>query len=133
MISQNKANTMICRRFGKTELQMPVFTCGGMRYQQTWSEDIPEEFDLKVQENLEATVMRALELGICHIETARGYGSSEYQLGRILSKVPRKNFILQTKIGPKESADEFLRTFDHSMELLQLESVDLLSGHGINN
>jgi predicted aldo/keto reductase-like oxidoreductase len=26
------------RRFGKTELQMPVFSCGGMRYQHKWSE-----------------------------------------------------------------------------------------------
>jgi hypothetical protein len=28
------------RRFGRTGIQMPVFSCGGMRYQQSWS-DIP--------------------------------------------------------------------------------------------
>ena len=27
---------MIYRRFGRTELQLPVFSCGGMRYQQSW-------------------------------------------------------------------------------------------------
>ena len=36
--------------------------------------------------NLEATIRRAVDLGINHIETARGYGSSEMQLGRILQR-----------------------------------------------
>ncbi|KKK46787.1 hypothetical protein LCGC14_3161730, partial [marine sediment metagenome] len=31
---------MIYRRFGKTELQMPVITCGGMRFQHAW-QDMP--------------------------------------------------------------------------------------------
>ena len=38
-----------------------------------------------------------------HIETARGYGSSEYQLGFILPSFPRDEIMVQTKIGPKES------------------------------
>ena len=29
---------MIYRRFGKTELQMPVITCGGMRFQHAWQD-----------------------------------------------------------------------------------------------
>ena len=29
---------MLYRRFGKTDLQMPVFSCGGMRYQQSWND-----------------------------------------------------------------------------------------------
>src|SRR5690606_19603820 len=77
-----KNSTMRYRRFGRTELQMPVFSCGGMRYQYKWS-DVPlEEVPAENQANLEATVCRALELGINHIETARGYGSSEMQLGQ---------------------------------------------------
>ena len=24
------------RRFGRTEIQIPIFSCGGMRYQQSW-------------------------------------------------------------------------------------------------
>ncbi|WP_283159910.1 hypothetical protein [Microcystis aeruginosa] len=28
------------RRFGRTNLQMPVFSCGGMRYQFQW-QDVP--------------------------------------------------------------------------------------------
>jgi uncharacterized protein len=121
------------RRFGKTELQMPVFSCGGMRYQYKWQDVAPNEVPPNNQANLEATIRRAVELGINHIETARGYGSSEMQLGRILPAFPRERLIVQTKIAPFATADEFLRTFDRSMEYLRLDYVDLLSLHGINN
>lgn len=120
------------RRFGRTELKMPVFSCGGMRYQHTW-QDLPmEEIPADGQANLEATLHRALELGINHIETARGYGTSEMQLGRMLPSLPRENLIFQTKIGPNESAEKFSETFEKSMGYLQLGYVDLLAFHGIN-
>jgi uncharacterized protein len=121
------------RRFGKTELQMPVISCGGMRYQYKWQDVNPSEVPRENQENLEATIRRAVELGINHIETARGYGSSEMQLGRILPTFPREKLIVQTKIAPFATADEFRRTFDHSMKYLRLDHVELLSLHGINN
>ena len=121
------------RRFGRTELQMPVISCGGMRYQHKWQDTDPNEIPRENQENLEATIRRALELGINHIETARGYGTSEMQLGRILPTLPREKMIVQTKVAPKESTEEFLRTFDTSMKFLRLDRVDLLALHGINN
>jgi hypothetical protein len=121
------------RRFGKTELEMPVFSCGGMRYQHKWN-DIPwSEVPRKGQANLEATIHRAVDLGINHIETARGYGSSEMQLGPVLSQFPRENLIVQTKVAPCFTQKEFLNTFNRSMDYLQLEHVDLLALHGINN
>jgi uncharacterized protein len=85
------------------------------------------------QKNLEATIRYALDLGINHIETARGYGTSEVQLGKILPTLPRDNMIIQTKVGPKETPAEFLEAFETSMAALQLDHVDLLSIHGINN
>ena len=92
---------MLYRRFGRTELQIPVFSCGGMRYQYKW-QDVPQnEIPLKNQENLEATIKKSLEIGINHIETARGYGTSEIQLGKILPKFPRKKLVVQTKVGSK--------------------------------
>lgn len=120
------------KRFGRTEIQMPVLTCGGMRYQQGWNDLKPEEIDRKGQENLEACIYRALEHGIYHIETARGYGPSEMQLGWVLPKIDRDRILVQTKIGVKDSAREFLETFETSMNYLQLEYVDFLSVHGIN-
>jgi predicted aldo/keto reductase-like oxidoreductase len=121
------------RRFGRTELSMPVFSCGGMRYQFKWQDVPPHEIPAANQENLEATIRRAVELGINHIETARGYGSSEMQLGRILPTFPRQQIIVQTKVAPMAQPDDFLRTFDKSMEYLRLDYVDLLALHGLNN
>ena len=121
------------RRFGRTELAMPVFSCGGMRYQFKWQDVSPRDIPAENQDNLEATIRRALDLGINHIETARGYGSSEMQLGRILPALPRERMIVQTKVAPMADADDFLRTFDKSMGYLGLDHVDLLALHGINN
>jgi len=121
------------RRFGRTELQMPVFSCGGMRYQFKW-QDVPKwQIPSDNQQNLEATIRRSVELGINHIETARDYGTSELQLGQILPKFPREQLIVQTKIGPRADAKQFRETFKQSMRNLQLDYVDLLSVHGINN
>lgn len=120
------------RRFGRTELQMPVFSCGGMRYQHSWK-DVPlADIPRKNQENLEATICRALELGINHIETARGYGTSEVQLGQILPQLPRDSMIIQTKVSPEADALSFRQTLTQSLDNLKLEYVDLLGIHGIN-
>jgi len=121
------------RRFGRTELRMPVFSCGGMRYQFKWQDVAPAEIPKESQQNLESTIHRAVELGINHIETARGYGTSEMQLGNILPTLPRQKIMIQTKVGPKKTAAEFLRTFEKSMKYLRLDYVDLLALHGINN
>jgi uncharacterized protein len=120
------------RRFGRTELEIPVFSCGGMRYQYKW-QDLPlEDVPLEQQENLEKTIKRSLELGINHIETARGYGSSEMQLGQILPKFSREKLIVQTKVSPKENPQEFRQDFEESLTFLKLDYVDLLGIHGIN-
>lgn len=121
------------RRFGRTELQMPVISCGGMRYQHKWQDVDPKEIPAANQANLEACIHRALEVGINHIETARGYGTSEMQLGWVLPKLPREKLIVQTKVAPKATAAEFLQTFETSMNYLQLDYVDLLTLHGVNN
>ncbi len=112
---------------------MPVFSCGGMRFQFKWQDVKEKDIPTDNQANLEATVHRALDLGVNHIETARGYGSSEMQLGRVLSTLPRDKIIVQTKVPPKATAKEFLATFDTSLNYLRLDYVDLLSLHGINN
>lgn len=112
---------------------MPVISCGGMRYQFKWQDVDPRDVPSENQANLEATIQRAVALGINHIETARGYGSSEMQLGYVLPAFPREQLIVQTKIAPFATADEFRRTFDRSLKYLRLDYVDLLSLHGVNN
>ncbi len=110
---------------------MPVFTCGGMRFQYQWQEGDP--IPAESQKNLENAVRHAFEVGINHFETARGYGTSEQQLGEILPKLPRDEIIVQTKIGISEKNGDFEKDFEKSMRLLKLDRVDLLSLHGVNN
>ena len=112
---------------------MPALSCGGMRYQFKWQDAAPADIPADSQANLEATIHRALELGINHIETARGYGTSEMQLGRLLPRLPRSKMIVQTKVAPQADPAEFLKNFDRSMNFLGLEYVDLLALHGINH
>lgn len=121
------------RRFGRTELTMPVFTCGGMRFQHRWHDVRPDQIPRENQANLEAIVHRAFELGINHFETARGYGSSEMQLGWVLPRLPREKILVQAKVPPKPSAPAFRKTTEKSLKLLRLDYVDLLGLHGINN
>ena len=124
---------MIYRRFGKTGLQMPVLSAGFMRAMHSW-QNIPEkDISDTSQKNLEAIVRRALELGINHFETARGYGTSEIQLGRALQNVPRESYLVQTKVPPSGDPQKFRKNFADSLSRLGLDRVDLLAIHGIND
>ena len=111
---------------------MPVFSCGGMRYQHTWDDRSDDQIPEASQKNLEATIRRAVDLGINHIETARAYGTSEIQLGKILPLLPRDRLIVQTKVVVKDTPEDFLKTFNRSLSLLNLDYIDLLGIHGIN-
>ena len=111
---------------------MPVFSCGGMRYQHSWKDVPPMVIPAENQRNLDATIRRSLDLGINHIETARGYGTSEIQLGKVLTKLPREKLIVQTKVSPKADPKEFRKNLDKSLNNLNLDYIDLLGIHGIN-
>lgn len=125
--------SMLYRRFGRAGLDMPVFSTGGMRFQHGWK-DLPfEEIPEEAQRSLEGTIRRSLDAGINHIETARGYGPSERQLGRILPRLERDALIVQTKVPPNEDPGAFRGEFEDSLARLALGHVDLLSFHGIND
>jgi len=112
---------------------MPVLTCGGMRFQHRWEEEPAQAIPPENQANLERIISRAFELGIRHVETARGYGTSEAQLGPVLRKLPRESYILQTKVAPMAEPDEFEKVFRISLSRLGIPWVDLLSLHGVND
>jgi predicted aldo/keto reductase-like oxidoreductase len=79
------------RRFGRTEIQMPVLTCGGMRLQESWAggqwDTLEGNVTPECQANMEASIRASLACGINHFETARGYGCSELQYGIALKKL----------------------------------------------
>ncbi|MFZ5799401.1 MAG: aldo/keto reductase [Desulfobulbaceae bacterium] len=125
---------MIYRRFGKTGLQMPVLSAGFMRAMHSWNQVRPGDIPAASQANLEEIVSRALELGINHFETARGYGTSEAQLGRALQRIARRDsYLLQTKVQPTDDPAVFRADFLDSLRRLGVERVDLLALHGIND
>jgi len=118
------------RRFGKTEMNVSVLTFGAMR--------IPPQTDEPPEKNLErafATLRRALDVGINHIETARGYGLSEQLIGAAIKEgvIRRDEFYLTTKIGPNPSADEYRKALEDSMARMNVSHVDNLDMHGVNS
>lgn len=113
---------------------MPVLSAGFMRAMHSWRQVPEEEIPRAGQEKLEAVVRRALELGINHFETARGYGTSERQLGKALRQLPRgTEYLIQTKVGPADDVGLFRSDVEDSLERLGHPRVDLLAIHGIND
>jgi len=127
-------------RFGKTELEMPILSLGCMRFQQAWGTKIETMDDVtpECQQNLINILKYASALGVSHIETARGYGSSELQIGEALrtlfegGELRREDLIIQTKVPLKPTAAEFRDVIERSFRELQLDYVDLLGLHGLN-
>ncbi|MEX1316853.1 MAG: aldo/keto reductase [Synechococcaceae cyanobacterium] len=120
------------RRFGRTELAMPVLSLGGMRFQQSWSDLPPGQISPDSQANLMAVLDKAVCHGLHHIETARHYGTSERQLGLLLEHAPDPQRILQTKVPPQSDPADFEAELATSFERLRVERVDLLAIHGLN-
>lgn len=120
------------RRFGRTELPMPVLSLGGMRFQQSWNDLPADQISAESQANLRATLEAAVDAGFRHVETARHYGSSERQLGWLLPQVPDPGRILQTKVPPQEDPAAFEAELRLSFERLGVQRVDLLAIHGFN-
>ena len=120
------------RRFGRTELPMPLLSLGGMRFQQSWSDLPAERIEPDSQANLRRILERAAAAGLHHVETARHYGSSERQLGSLLGQVPDPRRFLQTKVPPQADSAAFEAELQTSLDRLGVERVELLAIHGIN-
>lgn len=109
------------RRFGKTELQLSVFSLGTMRC-------------LESEAAMAKVVDRAVSGGINHIETARGYAQSEYYLGRVLQQlaVPREELYITTKLSATADGERMKSWLEESLERLQVDYLDCVAVHGIN-
>ncbi|XP_078482191.1 uncharacterized protein LOC100186884 [Ciona intestinalis] len=87
-----------------------------------------------------AVTEAAIKSGINMIDTAPwyGHGKSETVLGKILPKLPRKSFYLNTKVGRYEadyahmfnfSAERVTRSVDESLQRLGAEYIDVIQIH----
>ncbi len=120
------------RRFGRTNLEIPVLSLGGMRFQKSWDELKFSEISLNEQKKVENILNLANKFGFNHIETAKYYGTSEIQLGmgfKSIKKIPK---IIQTKIPPNRDPKLFEAELLKSFDKLQVKKIDLLAIHGIN-
>jgi uncharacterized protein len=112
---------MLHRRFGKTKLNLSLFSLGTMRCldnYQTYCE----------------TIETAIALGINHLETAQSYGQSEVYLGQALQDlgISRQEIYLTTKITPTPDPQEMNSWLEESLARLQTDYLDCLAIHGIN-
>lgn len=132
-MSVQQGTPMEYRRFGRTEQRLSVITLGGMRYRDGWSKP-REEPHREMIEQCKSSIVRALECGINHIETAYGYGKSEYCYGVAFEElgISRDRFVLMTK-GSAKSGDEMHRIIEEQLRGLRTHKIDLYGYHGINN
>lgn len=109
------------RRFGKTNLNLSVFSLGLMRCCDEESQFLN-------------TVKKALDLGINHLETAKNYGKSEKYLGLALKKlnIPRDQVFITTKLTPVNDNKVMEKWLDESLTNLKVDYIDCLAIHGIN-
>ena len=134
-------------RFGRTELQMPILTCGSMRIQYSWMPDsIPISpgrsgvLKSSAQKNLMDAVRTCIKKGINHFETARMYGTSEYQLAEALEglmkagEIKREDFIFQTKIACPENRETMEKRFAETWKNVgeKLGHIDLFAFHCVS-
>ena len=93
------------RKVGRTALELPVFGFGAAHLGELYTR-VPEA---EARETLDA----AWEAGVRFYDTAPWYGRglSEHRLGGFLRTRPRKDFILNTKVGRYLTRPADLRTF----------------------
>jgi hypothetical protein len=129
---RNQRPGMQYRRFGRTNLPLSVITLGGMRYVDGWTPP-PDRLPPAMVEQCAEMVRQALDAGINHIETAKGYGKSEHCYGRVLSElgVPRDRYYFMTK-GAPETAEDTHRQLEAQLAALRMDHIDLYAWHGIN-
>ena len=121
------------RRFGRTNLKIPVLSLGGMRFQQSWNHLDSSEITLKQRNKVDNLLKLANKYGFKHIETALHYGTSELELGIAINNSYRESIILQTKIPPNENIKIFIENLENSFKNLKVAKIDLVAIHGLNN
>ncbi len=107
------------RRFGKTNLQLSVFSLGTMRC-------------LGSAEGFHQTLVQAIAAGINHLETARSYGQSEIYLGKSLTRLDQESLYLTTKLPPTPDPKIMAIWIEESLTRLGVKKITNLAIHGIN-
>ncbi len=112
--------TMPTRPLGKTGHDVRIFSLGG---QATLEQSGNEES--------EAIINRAIDLGVNYIDTAAAYGrgQSETYIGRVM-KSRRNEVFLATKTN-RRSYDDSMKLLEQSLKNLQTDHLDLWQLHNV--
>jgi hypothetical protein len=121
---------MRIREFGRRSgFQVPSISIGAMR--------LPADVDDAVR-----LIRHAIDRGLRYIDTSRGYGESEWVLGRALKDGYREKVILSTKWAPwikplrpddDASALSVRHRIDESMRRLDVDHLDFYQVWNINS
>jgi aryl-alcohol dehydrogenase-like predicted oxidoreductase len=121
------------RRLGKTDLKVSVVGVGTWQFGGDWGKDFN-------QDEADAILSRAKELGINLIDTAECYGPyhmSERFIGSYLSRDRREDWVIASKFGHSYrdswkhawQADDVRQQLEESLKALQTEYIDLYQFH----
>ncbi len=115
------------RRLGSTDLRVSVVGVGTWQFGGDWGKDFS-------QEEVNAMLTRARELGINLIDTAACYGPdhlSEKLIGGFLRGEDREDWIIATKFGHKPGwePDQVRQTIRDSLEALGTDYIDIYQFH----
>lgn len=116
--------------FGRRSgLRVAPASIGGMR--------LPEDSDEAVR-----VIRRAIDAGMCYIDTSRGYSDSEIKFGRALKDGYRQKVILSSKWSPwivkyadddAPTADCMRRRLEESLRRLDVDHIDFYQVWNVND
>ena len=121
----DKHTGMPTRLLGKTGARVSILSFGSGNT--GWTEKYKTE-DAGV-----GALTRALDLGVTYIDTAAVYGDglSETWIGKAIQG-RRKGLFIATKVDPRKG-DEARRSVEGSLKRLQLDQIDLVHVHALEN
>ncbi|MFO8000398.1 MAG: aldo/keto reductase [Marinilabilia sp.] len=118
-VSPDTEKETIFRTLGNTGIKVPIVSMGVMRA------DNPD------------LLKGAYKMGMTHFDTAHGYqdGRNEQMVGEFFKDKPRDSFVVATKINPskEDSTEDFMEMLDTSLERLQMDYVDILYLHAVDD
>lgn len=128
---------MILRTLGKTGLSVSPIGYGAFKIGRNEGTKYPAAYDLPDDARVEHLLNAVLDLGVCHIDTAPAYGTSEERIGRFLAR-RRNEYVLSTKAGEvfengqsryDFSARGIRKSIARSLDRLRTDVLDIVLLH----